>query len=102
MALLTVGMLSKENISPIDQYVIDFVRKLRNDKELSQQKLGEIIGISREYVKDIENPKRTAKYNLKHINLLAEYFDISPKDFLPQNALDPNKKYKPSFNFKKK
>ncbi|HSZ86300.1 MAG TPA: hypothetical protein VK787_09730, partial [Puia sp.] len=28
-----------------------------------------------------------AKYNLRHINILADYFDLSPRDFLPEKPL---------------
>jgi len=45
------------------------------------------LGISRSYVKDIEDVKRRGKYNLIHVNALADYFNLSPKDFLPEKAL---------------
>lgn len=74
-------------ISPIDQYVIDFVIKLRSDHKLSQTDIGNIIEVSRSYIADIENPKRIGKYNLTHINQLADYFNLSPRDFLPAKAI---------------
>jgi transcriptional regulator with XRE-family HTH domain len=80
-------MQNQEYITPVDQYVIDFVRKLRNDKELTQQDIGNIVGVSREYIKDVESINKRAKYNFRHINALADYFDMSPKDFLPEKPL---------------
>ena len=80
-------MKEQEFITPIDQYVIDFVRKLRDEKNLRQQDIAAIIGVSREFIKDVENLKKRAKYNFRHINALAEYFDMSPKDFLPDKPL---------------
>ncbi len=85
-------MKTTELISQIDQYVIDFVLKLRTDNELSQTDIGNIIEVSRSYIADIENPKRKGKYNLTHINQLADYFNISPRDFLPAKALIIKKK----------
>lgn len=76
-------MGKRNNIEPIEQYVIDFVIKIRQENNLSQQDIANIIGISRSYIKDIENPKSIAKYNLRHINALADYFNISPSSFLP-------------------
>lgn len=80
-------MKVQDHISPIEQYVIDFVRKFRIDKELSQEDIGSIIEVSRSYIGDIENPNSRAKYNLTHINALADYFNISPQLFLPEKAL---------------
>jgi transcriptional regulator with XRE-family HTH domain len=80
-------MPNQEFITPIDQFVIDFVRTLRVNKKLRHQDIGSIIGVSREYIKDIENKNRRAKYNLRQINALAEYFEMSPRDFLPEKPL---------------
>ena len=84
---LRFEMKVQDHISPIEQYVIDFVRKFRIDKELSQEDIGNIIEVSRSYIGDIENPNSRAKYNLTHINALADYFNISPQFFLPEKAL---------------
>ncbi len=80
-------MQAQKEISLIDQYVIDFVRKLRDTSNLSQEEIGNIIGVTRTYITNVESRKHPAKYNLTHINLLAEYFDLSPRDFLPTKTL---------------
>ena len=54
---------------------------------MSQDEIGSIIGKSKSFIGNIESPKNRAKYNLNHINSLADYFNISPKDFLPKEAL---------------
>lgn len=74
----------KSILAPIEQYVIDFVIELRGKKNKTQQEIADIIGVSRSYIKDIENPNSPAKYNLKHINALADYFNMSPAAFLPK------------------
>ncbi len=80
-------MEGSKEISLIDQYVIDFVRKLRDEKKLSQEEIGNIIGVTRTYITNVESIKHPAKYNLTHINFLAEYFGLSPRDFLPEEPL---------------
>jgi len=80
-------MKDQEFITPIDQYVIDFVRKLRDDKTLTQKDIATIIGVTREFIKDIENTNKRAKYNIRHINSLADYFDMSPREFLPEKPV---------------
>lgn len=79
-------MRNQEHISPIDQYVIDFVKKLREQKNLTQQDIADIIGISRAFVSEIESLTSRAKYNIRHINSLADYFGMSPRAFLPEKA----------------
>lgn len=76
----------KPVLAPIEQFVIDYVIELRGKKKKTQQEIANIIGVSRSYIKDIENPNSPAKYNLRHINALADYFDMSPGSFLPEKA----------------
>jgi transcriptional regulator with XRE-family HTH domain len=79
-------MKQQEDKSQIDQYVIDLVKELRTKKELTQQGLGDAIGLSRSFISDVENGYNKAKYNLRHINALADYFGMSPRLFLPEKA----------------
>ena len=83
-------MIGQENMNEIEQYVIDFIRSMRLNQKLSQRDLGNIIGVSQEFIRDVESKKRPAKYNLRHINALADYFNMSPKDFLPEKAFADN------------
>lgn len=81
-------MKSQENISPIEQYVIDYVKKLRKDKGLTQTDIADIIGVSRTFVTQAESRTKVAKYNLRHISALAEHFNMSPRDFLPEKLCE--------------
>lgn len=74
-------------LTPIEQYVIDFVRKLRIEKNLTQADIGYIIGARQSFVANMENQRSRAKYNLNHINKLADHFGMSPKDFLPEKSI---------------
>ncbi|AXY73370.1 XRE family transcriptional regulator [Paraflavitalea soli] len=78
-------MSSQEN-SAIDQYAIDFVKKLMEEKEIDRQGIADILGLSRSFVRDVELGYNRAKYNLRHINALADYFGMSPREFLPEKA----------------
>lgn len=70
--------------SPIEQYVIDVVRKKRIEKGWSQKELAYEMDLSIGFIGNVENPQLRAKYNLNHINTLARVFECSPKDFLPE------------------
>jgi transcriptional regulator with XRE-family HTH domain len=85
--LLSPIMEGKVKLDLIEQHVIDFVRKLRADKKLRQEDIAYIIGVKASFIGNVENLSNPAKYNLKHINVFADHFGLSPKDFLPPVAL---------------
>jgi transcriptional regulator with XRE-family HTH domain len=80
-------MRDQEYITPIDQYVIDFVRTLRQSKKLTQQDIADILRLSRSYISDVESNNSRAKYNIRHINALADYFELSPRAFFPDKPM---------------
>lgn len=71
----------------IEQYVIDYVRSLRNQNNLRQEDIAHILDVKPSFIGNIESAAHPAKYNLKHINKLADHFGLSPQDFLPKKAL---------------
>ncbi len=74
-------------LTPIEQHVVDFVYKLRIEKNLTQEDIGTIIDVKQTFIANIENPKNRSKYNLNHINKLADHFGLSPQNFLPKMPL---------------
>ncbi|MXV53209.1 hypothetical protein GS399_19765 [Pedobacter sp. HMF7647] len=54
-------MSEQQNMSSIDQYVIDFVRKLRIEKALKQEDIAVIIGTQRTFIANVESSKNRAK-----------------------------------------
>ncbi|MBS1666795.1 MAG: hypothetical protein JST58_05400 [Bacteroidetes bacterium] len=49
--------------------------------------MANLLGVKKSFIGNIENPNIRAKYNIKHINILACYFDLYPRDFLPEKPL---------------
>lgn len=74
-------------IADIDLYLIDRVRDLRTKRKVSQVKLSIALGLAEGAVSKIENPKQRAKYNIRHINLLARALSCTPADLLPNKPL---------------
>lgn len=74
-------------VTPIERYIIDFVHKLRIEKNLNQDDIATIIGVKQPFIASVENPNSRAKYNINHINLLADHFGMSPRDFLPEKPI---------------
>lgn len=77
----------KSSVSLFEQYVIDFVFRLRKERRYSQEQIGFIIGTGKVFVNQIENSNLPAKYNMDHVNLLADHFGISPREFFPEKAI---------------
>jgi len=74
--------------SELDLYVINKVKNLRLSFATSQLTLANKLGVSQAFIATVENPKHRAKYNLEHLNKLAEIFNCSPKDFLPDKPIN--------------
>ena len=79
-------MKDNKHISSIEQYVIDFVIKLRKREKLNQDDIATILGVGRTFITNIENNDNRAKFNLSHIDKLADHFALSPRDFLPKKS----------------
>lgn len=74
-------------IYPIDQYIIDAIRKERKRQNVSQSMLAFGIGVSKGFIGQAESPKCDIKYSLNHINEIAKFLGCSPRDFLPEKPL---------------
>jgi transcriptional regulator with XRE-family HTH domain len=74
-------------LTPIEQYIVDYVYKLRIDKKLTQEDIGFILNVKQTFIASVENIKSRAKYNVNHIDKLADHFGMSPQEFLPKKSL---------------
>ena len=75
--------------SPIYQYIIDRVRKIRKDKKKTQQDVAIALGYkSNAYIGAIEsmNPEREECYNNKQLNELAKFLDWFPTRLFSRNS----------------
>lgn len=48
--------------------------------------LNDFTIVKRTFITNVESGKNRAKYNLNHIDKMADHFGLSPKDFLPEMA----------------
>lgn len=71
-------------MTPIEDFVIQKIKQMRIAHNLSQQELADNINVSQSFIRDCENPKRRAKYNLNHLNELAKFFKCSFSEFFPK------------------
>jgi putative transcriptional regulator len=57
--------------------VIDRIRQLRINNDISQIGLANIIEVSNGQIGNIESPKFRHKYTIKHLYTIAHYFNVS-------------------------
>ncbi|KAF2328108.1 helix-turn-helix domain-containing protein [Flavobacterium ginsenosidimutans] len=74
------------NLSEIENYIIERVRTIRKEKGFTQEQLSLRLDKGVGFIGDIESSKK-AKYNIKHLNEIAKIFDCSPKDFWPDKGI---------------
>jgi len=80
--------------SQFELCVIENVRLRRQSLNLSQKELAFLLDVSIGFVGRVESTKFPAKWNLDHINKLAEILNCSPKDFIPEKFIKETPKKK--------
>ena len=79
--------MSKAKKTRFELAVIERVIEKRRQLGLTQEYIAEVLGLTQGFVGQIESPKSASKYNLNHLNRLAEEMGCSPREFLPDNAV---------------
>jgi len=70
-------------ISHIDYLIIARVRDLRINKGLTQLQLTQKMKLADGFVSKVETLTERAKYNIRHLHLLAKALDCNIEDVLP-------------------
>ncbi len=79
-----------ENIDYQDR-IIQTIKRIRIERDISQAKLSEMLGISRGQVGNIENPNYPHKYTLKQIVTICKHLDYPiEKIFIPEMKIAPD------------
>lgn len=87
-SFLFIKLIMTPGKSKIDLYVIEAIRRERMAQKISQVSLAFGINKSRGFIAQVENPARRSRYNLQHINDIARYLCVSPRQFLPDEAFE--------------
>lgn len=72
-------MLSIQNITT---YVANKIKSLRENKNITQQELAEVLGTTQQSIARYESGERKADQNI--LFKLSEYFKVSIDDFFPE------------------
>jgi len=73
--------------TPIENYVIEQVRRIRREQKVSQDLLAYGIGVTKGFIGQAESPKFPTKYNLNHLNEAAKFLNCNITDFFPKQPL---------------
>src|SRR6218665_3158152 len=74
--------------SELDFYIIEQIRELRIKAGLDQVALAQKLGVSEGYIGNIENPKNSAKTNIRMLARIAYALDLeSYTDLFPKKTL---------------
>lgn len=76
-----------KEISLLDQYVIDQIKKIRTEKGFSQAALSFELNYSDSFVSQMESKVTAAHYNINHLNEIAKVLHCSIHDFFPKDPL---------------
>lgn len=76
--------MKSSKTSKIEQFVINTAREKRMQRNISQSELAHLLDVSPGFIGKVESSNYTSKYNLNHINKLAQIFNCSPRAFLPE------------------
>jgi transcriptional regulator with XRE-family HTH domain len=80
----------KNKKTDIEHYVVNYAKSLRINAKMSQAELAFKLNVSTGFVGKVESDLSTSKYNLNHVNQLAEIFAVSPQNFLPKTHIKTN------------
>lgn len=82
----------KSKNSPIEELVIQKIKQLRIERNISQLALSDILGISDGQIGNIESPRYQHKYTLKQIYTFCSFIEYPfERIFLSDEELNSNK-----------
>lgn len=85
-----LSMKYSGKLSPLDKYIILAVRKKREEQGIAQADLSVRMELNDKFVGNVESFRQKAKYNINHLNKIAEILNCSLADFLPHPYMKEN------------
>lgn len=77
-----------KTLTTIELYIIEAVKRRREELEINPTKLAIEIGIVKDFIRKTENHTRGYKYNSNHLNELAKVLKCKISDFYPASYLE--------------
>jgi transcriptional regulator with XRE-family HTH domain len=77
----------KKEKKEIDLYISNVMTKKRLERGWTQTQIALYMGVSVVFINAVQNRNKPDHLNVYHINLLAEIFNCSPREFLPETPI---------------
>lgn len=74
-------------LTEIERIIIDKVREMRQDRNMSQLELSQRIGVNDSFVGQVERVGTSEKYNIRHLNEIAKVLKCSLWDLIPEQPV---------------
>jgi len=74
--------------SPYELAIVALTIKMRLELKRTQSYIAMILGVSDGYIGQIESPKYGSMYTHDQLNTLAQDFNCSPRDFIPEEPVE--------------
>lgn len=78
----------KKNLTSIDLFIIDAVKKRRISLNITPNKLSVMIGLNRNFIYRIETLEYNEKYTPHQLNEIAKVLECKIADFFPEPYLE--------------
>lgn len=85
-----LSMKYSGKLSPLDKYIILAVKKKREEQGIAQADLSVRMELNDKFVGNVESFRQKAKYNINHLNRIAEILNCPLTDFLPNPYMKEN------------
>lgn len=87
MCIYTLPSQRRNVLTNIDKYIIDKVREKRLEKGISQAQLAFELEQSNSFIAKVESGKYDKKYNMAHVNRIAQILECDIWDIVPQKPV---------------
>ena len=87
---LNIFLRMAKKVTPktkIELKIVRLVKARRNKLNRSQSDIGELFGVTRGYIGQIEMDSSPSMYSFDQLNELAKYLECSMKGFMPDNPM---------------
>lgn len=90
LSIIIFCMRYSGKLSPLDKYIILAVKRKREEQGIAQADLSVRMELNDKFVGNVESSRQKAKYNMNHLNKIAEILNCSLADFFPMPYMKNN------------
>jgi transcriptional regulator with XRE-family HTH domain len=77
--------------SNIEEAIVQNTVALRKKRKKTQRDIANVLNVTAGYIGQVESLKSPSMYSYDQLNELAKFFECSPKDFMPEKAIEEEK-----------